>query len=111
MIRLNVCVNYKMWFVCILLISTIAQAVDNKSKLADDPTKVITKIGVAYANNYDFNDKNVSLSGSLALDSARKINIRTNSDASEWRAGGSWLAPVGILNFNFGRNEYENGAN
>ena len=83
---------------------------DNESKLADDPTKVVTKVGVSYANNYDFDDSNVSLSGSLAFDPARKINVRLNSDASEWRVGGSWLFPVGILNFNFGKNEYTNGA-
>lgn len=83
---------------------------DNKSKLADDPTKVITKVGISYANNYDFDDSNVSFSGSLALDEARKINVRLNDDASEWRVGGSWLFPVGILNFNFGKNEYTNGA-
>lgn len=84
---------------------------DNQSKLADDPTKVVTKLGVSYANNYDFDDSNVSISGSLAFDPARKINLRLNSDASEWRVGGSWLFPVGILNFNFGKNEYTNGAN
>ncbi len=84
---------------------------DNQSKLADDPTKVVTKVGVSYANNYDFDDSNVSISGSLAFDPARKINVRLNSDASEWRVGGSWLFPIGILNFNFGKNEYTNGAN
>jgi len=83
----------------------------NHEKLADDPTKVITKAGISYANNYDFDDSNVSLSGSLALDPARKINVRLNEDASEWRVGGSWLFPIGILNFNFGKNEYTNGAN
>ncbi len=83
---------------------------DNQSKLADDPTKVVTKVGISYANNYDFDDSNVSFSGSLAFDPARKINLRLNSDASEWRIGGSWLFPVGILNFNFGKNEYTNGA-
>ncbi|MFV0487878.1 MAG: hypothetical protein ACK5NL_11910 [Vibrio fluvialis] len=82
----------------------------NKEKLADDPTKIITKVGVSYANNFDFNDENWSLSGSLALDEARKINVRLNDDASEWRIGGSWLFPVGIVNFNFGKNEYTNGA-
>ena len=83
----------------------------NHEKLADDPTKVITKAGISYANNYDFDDANVSFSGSLALDAARKINVRLNEDASEWRVGGSWLFPIGILNFNFGKNEYTNGAN
>ncbi|HHB1579627.1 TPA: hypothetical protein ACN983_004750 [Vibrio parahaemolyticus] len=83
---------------------------NNHEKLADDPTKVITKVGISYANNFDFNDDNVSFSGSLAFDDARKLNVRVNSDASEWRIGGSWLFPMGIVNFNFGKNEYTNGA-
>ncbi len=98
-----------------LLVSTMASAADgrvkeNKNKLADDPTKVISKVGVSYANNYDFEDSNLSFSGSIAFDEARKLNARINDDASEWRIGGSWLFPVGIVNFNFGKNEYTNGA-
>ncbi len=87
-----------------------AEELNNDKKLADDPTKVITKVGIAYANNYEFEDSNVAFSGSFAFDQARKINVRVNSDASEWRVGGSWLFPVGIVNFNFGKNEYTNGA-
>ncbi len=99
-----------------LLVSTMANAADgavkeNKNKLADDPTKVISKVGVSYANNYDFDDPNLSFSGSIAFDEARKLNVRINDDVSEWRIGGSWLFPVGIVNFNFGKNEYSNGAN
>ncbi|TKB46317.1 hypothetical protein [Thalassotalea mangrovi] len=83
----------------------------NDEKLADDPTKVITKFGLSYANNYDFNDSNFSISGSFAFDQARKINARVNGDGSEWRIGGSWLFPFSIINFNFGKNEYANGGN
>jgi len=79
-------------------------------KLAEDPTKVTTKLGVNYANNYDFNDGGVTFSGSLALDPARKINVSINEDASEWRVGGSWLFDIGIVNFNFGRREFTTGA-
>lgn len=79
-------------------------------KLDDDPTKVTTKAGVSWSDTYDMDDSNVSFSGSVALDKARKLNARINSDASEWRVGGSWLFPVGIVNFNFGKNEYTNGA-
>ncbi|MFB9136501.1 hypothetical protein ACFSJQ_13280 [Vibrio olivae] len=82
----------------------------NQEKLDDDPTKVITKVGISYANNFDFDDSNVAFSGSLAIDEARKLNARVNEDAHEWRIGGSWLFPVGIVNFNFGKNEYSNGA-
>lgn len=83
----------------------------NTEKLADDPTKVTTKLGVSYANNFDFNDDNYSFSGSYAIGQAKKLNARINSDASEWRIGGSWLFPIGIVNFNFGKSEYINGAN
>ncbi|WP_375753341.1 hypothetical protein [Vibrio sp. HN007] len=82
----------------------------NDEKLADDPTKVVTKIGFSYSDSYDFDDSSASISGSLALDDARKINAKVNSDGSEWRIGGSWLFPIGIINFNFGKNEYANGA-
>ena len=40
--------------------------------------------------------------------SDKKLNARVNSDTSERRVGGSWLFPVG--NVNFGENEYTNGA-
>ena len=79
-------------------------------KLDDDPTKVTTKAGLSWSDTYDMDDSNVSFSGSIALDKAKKLNARINSDASEWRIGGSWLFPVGIVNFNFGKNEYTNGA-
>ena len=81
-----------------------------RDKLDDDPTKVTTKAGVSWSDTYDLDDSNLSFSGSVALDKAKKLNARVNSDASEWRIGGSWLFPVVIINFNFGKNEYTNGA-
>ncbi|SAI95313.1 Uncharacterised protein [Klebsiella aerogenes] len=78
----------------------------NAEKSADDPTKVTTKFGVTWSDNYDLNDSNLAFSGSLAFDEARKLNVRINSDATEWRVGGSWLFPIGIFNFNFGKNVY-----
>lgn len=75
----------------------------HRDKLADDPTKVITKVGFGYTNQF-------FISGSLALDEARKINVRINEDADEWRVGGSWLFHFGIVNFNLGKTEYEHGA-
>ena len=82
----------------------------NKDKSDDDPTKITTKVGIAWSDSYDMNDSNVAFSGSLALDEARQINASVNSDGTEWRVGGSWLFPVGIINFNFGKNDYPNGA-
>lgn len=64
--------NNTFWLACAaLVLSSSALASErvpkeNKNKLADDPTKVITKFGAAYSNNYDFDDQNISFSGSLA---------------------------------------------
>lgn len=80
----------------------------NSEKLADDPTRVVTELGVTYGNNYDINNDSWSLFGSIALDPVRKISARVNDDGSEWRIGGSWLFDFGIVNFNFGKNEFDN---
>lgn len=68
-------------------------------KNPEDPTKIITKIGIGYNGDLTFN-------GSLALDDARKVNGSINSDGSEWRLGGSWLFPKGIANFNIDADDY-----
>ncbi|MEZ8117226.1 hypothetical protein ACED44_19970 [Vibrio splendidus] len=74
-----------------------------EEKHPDDPTKIVTKAGVAYNEDLQF-------SGSIGLDEARMINARVNADGEEWRLGGSWLLPMGIVNFNFSRSEYDNDA-
>ncbi len=38
------------------------------------------------------------------------VNASTTFDASEWRVGGSWLLDFGIVNFNFNRVDYDEGA-
>ncbi|GEC69012.1 hypothetical protein RTE01_36470 [Raoultella terrigena] len=92
------------------LLAQTGQVKTNAEKSADDPTRVTTRVGIAWSDNYAMDDSNLAFSGSLALDQARKINVRINSDASEWRVGGSWLFPIGIFNFNFGKNEYPGDA-
>ncbi|TFF73823.1 hypothetical protein DRM94_14090 [Aeromonas taiwanensis] len=91
-----------------LLVSGMAGAsardVKESDKLAEDPTKVVTQVGVSYADQ-------LKISGSLSLDPVRKINASMNKDASEWRLGGSWLFDFGILNFNFSRKQFDHGAN
>ena len=82
---------------------TAAEETIKKERHQDDPTKVITKIGIGYTDE-------LSISGSLALDQTRKINARTNVDASEWSFGGSWLFDLGILNFSLKRSEYNDGG-
>ena len=100
---------------CALLLPTqlfANSAEQNKedSKLADDPTKVTTKIGVSYTNDFDLDDGGATFKGSLAFGPVSKINVRVNDDASDWRVGGSWLFDVGIVNFNIGKREFETGA-
>lgn len=100
--------------VTMLLLPTLTFAgVDRKSsakKLSEDPTKVTTKFGINYNNNYDLNNAGLRFSGSVALDPIRKINASINEDGSDWRIGGSWLFDIGIVNFNFGRKEFTSGA-
>lgn len=83
-----------------LVNSDVTKPATKTEKLADDPTKIVTKLGVGYTDEMTF-------SGSLGLDSARKINASINEDASEWRLGGSWLFDIGIVNFNFSRAAYD----
>ncbi len=89
----------------LIIASCSVHASDQKTeeKHHEDPTKVITKLGIGYSDDF-------TLSGSIALDGARKINGNINKDASEWRLGGSWLFEFGIINFSLGRSEYDNGG-
>ncbi len=72
-------------------------------KNPEDPTKIVTRAGVSY-------DGEFGLSGSIGLDESRMINARVKSTGDEWRIGGSWLFPVGIVNFNFSRSEFDDEA-
>lgn len=76
-------------------------SIDEKNP--EDPTKIVTRIGAGY--NGDF-----TLNGSIGLDEARMLSGFINSDASEWRIGGSWLFEKGIVNFNFKKTQYESGG-
>ncbi|MBM7035103.1 hypothetical protein [Vibrio ulleungensis] len=87
-----------------------AEAKEDNQKLADDPTRITTQMGVSYSDNYHGNNDKWTFSGSLAFDPVRKINVSLNEDASQWRVGGSWLFDVGIVNFNFGKNEFADGT-
>lgn len=100
---------------CALLLPTMVFATSaekNKedTKLADDPTKITTKIGVSYTNDYDLEDGGATFKGSLAFGPVSKLNVRVNDDATDWRVGGSWLFDAGIVNFNIGKREFETGA-
>ncbi len=47
-----------------------------EEKHPDDPTKIVTKAGIAYNEELKF-------SGSIGLDEARMINARVNADGEE----------------------------
>ncbi|WP_117232678.1 hypothetical protein [Vibrio maerlii] len=88
----------------VLILSLLASStLVAEEKHHEDPTKIVTKAGIAY------NDE-VKFSGSIGLDEARMINARISADADEWRVGGSWLLPMGIVNFNFSRTDFDNDA-
>ncbi|KZY64742.1 hypothetical protein A3742_03460 [Oleiphilus sp. HI0071] len=80
----------------------VCAGADAKEKLTNDPTKIETKLGLGYQDDWSF-------SGSLAFDPVRKINLSVKADGNEWRGGGSWLFDIGIVNLNFGRTEFDNG--
>jgi hypothetical protein len=74
-----------------------------EEKNPEDPTKVVTRLGAGYNGEFTVN-------GSFGIDKARMISGFVNSDASEWRLGGSWLFEKGIVNFNFKKNQYDSGG-
>lgn len=71
-------------------------------KLSDDPTKVITKLGVRYTDY-------ATVSGSIAFGPASKINASV-SETGEWSLGGSYLFKLGIVNAAASRKELSNGT-
>ncbi|GAL10270.1 hypothetical protein JCM19233_1247 [Vibrio astriarenae] len=75
-----------------------------EEKNPEDPTKIITRVGLGYSNS------SLRLSGSLGLDEARMINATITDDASEWSLGGSWLFDAGIVNFDFRKSDFGDGS-
>ncbi|QPM89940.1 hypothetical protein [Pseudooceanicola algae] len=73
-----------------------------QEKLDDDPTKVATKMGVKYTDEF-------SVSGSLAFGPVTKINAQV-SESGHWQFGGSYLFSFGIVNVNAGRDDLDNGV-
>lgn len=86
----------------IMFFSGVVNAEEKQEKNQEDPTKIVTKIGVSYV------DKGLGLSGSVGLDDAHMVSARVSEEGDEWRIGGSWLFDLGIVNFNYSRSTYDN---
>ena len=69
---------------------------------ADDPTKIVTKIGGRYSE-YG------TIFGSIAFGPVTKINVSV-SESDQWRVGGSYLFDFGIVNVSASEQELESGV-
>lgn len=74
-----------------------------REKLTDDPTKIITKVTLRYTDKF-------TLAGSIAFGPVSKVNLSI-SEGEEWSVGGSYLFQrLGIVNIAAGRRELSNGV-
>ncbi|WP_448211567.1 hypothetical protein [Colwellia sp. MEBiC06753] len=88
----------------LLTIASFPTFSEQVEKNPEDPTKVVTKLGIGYSDNQ------ATMSFNFGLDEIRMLTARINDDGSEWSLGGGWLFDFGILNFNFNKNSYDGGA-
>lgn len=101
--NLKITSPYQGVFPILTLLLANPSFVSAEEKHQDDPTKIVTKLGLGYNDD-------LTISGSIGLDPVRMLNMRTTADGDDWRIGGSWLLPIGIINVNFSRTEYDNDA-
>ncbi|PNU04119.1 hypothetical protein A8V01_05870 [Novosphingobium guangzhouense] len=73
-----------------------------QEKVAEDPTKIATKVGVSYADE-------LSASGSVAIGPKLKFNGRV-AKSGQWSLGASYLLPVAIVTFSAASSELESGV-
>lgn len=85
-----------------LCLAFAAPAQAQSEKAAEDPTKIATKVGVAYSDE-------LSVSGSLAIGPKFKFNGRV-SESGQWQIGASYLFPVAILTFSAGKSQFDSGV-
>jgi len=76
---------------------------ESDGKLSDDPTKIVTKLGVRYTDYATF-------FGSVAIGPVSKINMIA-SENEDWSVGGSYLFNFGIVNVNASRKSYSGATN
>lgn len=72
------------------------------AQLVDDPTRIVTKVGLRYSDDW-------SVSGSVAFGPVTKINA-SYSETGEWSLGGSYLFDFGIVNVAASHRELDNGT-
>ncbi len=89
-------------FIVLAASMAVAQAPE-REKLADDPTKIVTKAGARYS---DFG----TIFASVAFGPVSKINVSI-SEGEQWRLGGSYLFDFGIVNVAASRQTLSNGSN
>jgi hypothetical protein len=70
-------------------------------KLSDDPTKIVSKVGIRYSN---FG----TVFGSIAFGPVAKINVSISED-DQWRLGGSYLFNFGIVNVSASQKSLDSG--
>lgn len=87
---------------CLALAPFAAMAQEQSEKLADDPTKVVTQIGVRATNI------TTSVMGSIAFGPVNKLNL-TYSENGEWSFGASHLFRLGIVNISGSNRELDSG--
>lgn len=75
---------------------------DEAEKSPDDPTKIATKAGISYADEF-------FVSGSLAVGPKLKFNGRI-SESGQWSLGASYLFPVAILTFSAAHTDFDSGG-
>ncbi|MBC7001092.1 hypothetical protein BIZ37_00870 [Photobacterium sp. BZF1] len=80
-----------------------ADVTGGEEKNAEDPTKIITRVGAGWTNS------GIRFNGSLGLDEARMINVSITDDGDEWSVGGSWLFDIGILNVDVRKSDFGDG--
>ncbi len=73
-----------------------------EEKAAEDPTKIATKVGVAYSDE-------LSASGSIAIGPKFKFNARV-AKSGQWSLGASYLLPVAIVTLTAGKSELDTGV-
>jgi hypothetical protein len=86
----------------VVLLSGTCVHAEPDEKLSDDPTKIVTKLGVRYTDY-------ATGFGSVAFGPVTKINVSV-SENEDWSVGGSYLFPFGIVNVAASQKNFSGGV-